>query len=47
MKGVWSILVAGIMLVNQFCIVLGIVVSYASNYCVARWLPVSAAWCIG
>ena len=32
-----------LVLVNQFCIVLGIVVSYASNYCVARWLPASAA----
>ena len=31
-----------LVLVNQFCIVLGIVVSYASNYCVARWLPASA-----
>ena len=31
------------MLVNQFCIVLGIVVSYVSNYCVARWLPASPA----
>ena len=28
-----------LVLVNQFCIVLGIVVSYVSNYCVARWLP--------
>lgn len=27
-----------LVLVNQFCIVLGIVVSYVSNYCVARWL---------
>ena len=32
-----------LVLVNHFCIVLGIVVSYASNYCVARWLPASAA----
>jgi len=32
-----------LVLVNQFCIVLGIVVSYASNYCVARWVPASAA----
>ncbi len=32
-----------LVLVNQFCIVLGIVVSYASNYCVVRWLPASAA----
>ncbi len=32
-----------LVLVNQFCIVLGIVVSYASNYCVARWLPASPA----
>lgn len=32
-----------LVLVNQFCIVLGIVVSYASNYCVARWLPASSA----
>ena len=30
-----------LVLVNQFCIVLGIVVSYISNYCVARWLPFS------
>ena len=30
-----------LVLVNQFCIVLGIVVSYVSNYCVARWLPFS------
>ena len=30
-----------LVLVNQFCIVLGIVVSYVSNYCVARWLPAS------
>ncbi|MBP5226487.1 MAG: MFS transporter [Kiritimatiellae bacterium] len=30
-----------LVLVNQFCIVLGIVVSYISNYCVARWLPAS------
>ena len=28
-----------LVLVNQFCIVLGIVVSYVSNYCVSRWLP--------
>ncbi len=28
-----------LVLVNQFCIVLGIVVSYVSNYCVAKWLP--------
>ena len=28
-----------LVLVYQFCIVLGIVVSYVSNYCVARWLP--------
>ena len=32
-----------LVLVNQFCIVLGIVVSYVSNYCVARWLPASPA----
>lgn len=32
-----------LVLVNQFCIVLGIVVSYMSNYCVARWLPASQA----
>ena len=32
-----------LVLVNQFCIVLGIVVSYASNYCVARWLHASSA----
>ena len=32
-----------LVLVNQFCIVLGIVVSYVSNYCVARWLPGSSA----
>ncbi len=32
-----------LVLVNQFCIVLGIVVSYISNYCVARWLPGSSA----
>ena len=32
-----------LVLVNQFCIVLGIVVSYVSNYCVARWLPASSA----
>jgi len=32
-----------LVLVNQFCIVLGIVVSYLSNYAVARWLPFSAA----
>ena len=32
-----------LVLVNQFCIVLGIVVSYASNYCVARWLPATPA----
>ena len=32
-----------LVLVNQFCIVLGIVVSYVSNYCVARWLPTSSA----
>ena len=32
-----------LVLVNQFCIVLGIVVSYISNYCVARWLPASPA----
>ena len=30
-----------LVLVNQFCIVLGIVVSYVSNYCVARWLHAS------
>ena len=30
-----------LVLVNQFCIVLGIVVSYVSNYSVARWLPAS------
>ena len=30
-----------LVLVNQFCIVLGIVVSYVSNYCVAKWLPFS------
>ena len=29
--------------VNQCCIVLGIVVSYISNYCVARWVPASAS----
>lgn len=28
-----------LVLLNQFCIVFGIVVSYVSNYCVARWLP--------
>ena len=32
-----------LVLANQFCIVLGIVVSYASNYCVARWLPAAPA----
>ena len=32
-----------LVLVNQFCIVLGIVVSYISNYCVARWVPASAS----
>ena len=32
-----------LVLVNQFCIVLGIVVSYVSNYCVARWLTASPA----
>ena len=32
-----------LVLVNQFCIVFGIVVSYVSNYCVARWLTVSSA----
>ena len=32
-----------LVLVNQFCIVLGIVVSYVSNYCVARCLPASSA----
>ena len=32
-----------LVLVNQFCIVLGIVVSYVSNYCVARWLTASTA----
>lgn len=32
-----------LVLVNQFCIVLGIVVSYVSNYLVARYLPCSAA----
>ena len=32
-----------LVLVNQFCIVLGIVVSYVSNYCVAKWLPFSPA----
>ncbi len=32
-----------LVLVNQFCIVLGIVVSYVSNYCVARWLTASSA----
>ena len=32
-----------LVLVNQFCIVFGIVVSYVSNYCVARWLPASPA----
>lgn len=31
-----------LVLVNQFCIVLGIVVSYISNYCVARWLTASS-----
>ena len=30
-----------LVLVNQFCIVLGIVVSYVSNYCVARWVRLS------
>lgn len=30
-----------LVLVNQFCIVLGIVVSYVSNYCVAKWLSCS------
>ena len=35
-----------LVLVNQFCIVLGIVVSYVSNYCVALWLPAGpgAVW---
>ena len=35
-----------LVLVNQFCIVLGIVVSYVSNYCVSRWLPAaeSVVW---
>ena len=32
-----------LVLANQFCIVFGIVVSYASNYCVARWLPAAPA----
>ena len=32
-----------LVLVNQFCIVLGIVVSYISNYCLARWVPASAS----
>ena len=32
-----------LVLVNQFCIVLGIAVSYISNYCVARWLQASPA----
>ena len=32
-----------LVLVNQFCIVLGIVVSYVSNYCVARFLPCSGS----
>ena len=32
-----------LVLVNQLCIVAGIVVSYVSNYCVARWLPASPA----
>ena len=32
-----------LVLVNQFCIVLGIVISYVSNYCVARWLHASPA----
>ena len=32
-----------LVLVNQFCIVLGIVVSYVSNYCVALWLHASPA----
>jgi MFS family permease len=32
-----------LVLINQFFIVLGIVVSYISNYCVARWLDASAA----
>ena len=32
-----------LVLVNQFCIVLGIVVSYISNYCVAR-VPESPMW---
>jgi MFS family permease len=32
-----------LVLVNQFCIVFGIVVSYISNYCVARWLNQSDA----
>lgn len=31
-----------LVLVNQFCIVFGIVVSYISNYCVARWLTASS-----
>jgi MFS family permease len=31
-----------LVLVNQFCIVLGIVVSYVSNYCVALWLQASS-----
>ena len=30
-----------LVLVYQFCIVLGIVVSYISNYCVERWLAMS------
>ena len=35
-----------LVLVNQFCIVFGIVVSYISNYCVARWLTAapSVVW---
>ena len=32
-----------LVLVYQFCIVLGIVVSYVSNYCVEKWLPFSSA----
>ena len=31
-----------LVLANQFCIVIGIVVSYVSNYCIARWVPLSA-----
>jgi len=35
-----------LVLVNQFCIVSGIVASYISNYCVARWVaaPSPVAW---